>query len=294
VNATCERETRCGLFPDTASCLDFFNANYNDVMFLAEVNMGLIHYDRDKAEECFNDIRNAPCDATSMDSRVRPAACTSVIAGTGLLGDSCVSNEQCQSNACSKTTGSMACDMGTCVGATPVGKLGEPCATRACDSGLVCDNTKTCAMLYTEGMACSGSDQCNYGLACDAVPTGFCRHAPKIGEACPDHLCAEVGAYCATDGTCTALGLPGATCTSSLQCSPFYPCNTMTGACQAYPITGQPCTTGCSDGSFCESSTMICTAKLADGAACTQGYTCQSSTCDTATTHTCIEPTSCF
>jgi hypothetical protein len=107
-------------------------------------------------------------------------------------------------------------------------------------------------------------------------------------------VCAEIGAYCATDGTCTALGLPSAACTTSAQCSPFYPCNTMAGTCQAYPITGQPCTGECSDGSFCDVSTMICTAKLADGAACTQGTACQSQTCDTATTHTCIEPTTCF
>jgi hypothetical protein len=294
VNATCDYETRCGLFPDTASCLEFFNPNYNDVMFFAELDMGLVHYDPAKAEECINDVRNAPCDTTSMDSRVRPAACNSLITGATATGDTCVSNEQCQSTACSKPNGAVACGSGTCVATTALGKLGEPCATRACDSGLVCDNTKTCAMLYTEGMACAGNDQCNYGLACDAIPTGFCRQAPKIGDACPDHLCAEIGAYCATDGRCTALGLSGAACTSTQQCSPYYPCNMTTGTCQAYPITGQPCAAGCSDGSYCDTSTMICTARLADGAACTQGYSCQSETCDTTTTHTCIEPVSCF
>jgi len=256
--------------------------------------MGIVHYDPDKAQECFNDIRNAPCDATSMDSRVRPAACTSLITGSKATGDMCVSNEECQSDACSKPTGAATCDSGTCVAMATVSKLGEPCATRACDTGLVCDNTKTCAMLYTEGMACSSSDQCNYGLACDAMPTGFCRNAPKIGEACPDHLCAEIGAYCAADGTCKALGLAGAACTTSQQCSPFYPCNTMAGMCEAYPILGQPCTADCSDGSYCDTMTMLCTSRLADGAACTQSYTCQSQTCDTTGTRTCIEPKSCF
>jgi hypothetical protein len=292
-SATCDYETRCGLIADTASCLAYQAMN-SDATFLAEVNMGLVDYSPDKAEECFNDIRNTPCDATSMDARQRPAACTQVISGPGLAGDSCVSDEECQSTACSKAQAAGPCDSGSCVNATPLGKLGEPCATRNCESGLVCDNTKTCAMLFTEGMACMTSDQCNYGLACDAFPTGFCRNAPKIGEACPDHLCAEIGAYCSTDGTCTALGLTGAACTTSLECAPAYPCNTMTGTCEPNPTVGQPCTSQCSDGSFCDFTSKICTAKLADGAACTSSGNCQSYNCDTTMTHTCVEPNSCF
>jgi hypothetical protein len=277
--ALCAYEVRCGLFANTTDCDEYFTVN-SDATFQAELAKGIVHYDGSKAEECFNDLRDAPCDQTSMEARSQPSACVDAITGTVATGGMCVHNEECQSEKCAKANTAGDCDSGTCEASEALGKLGDACATRNCDPAFVCDNTKVCANLYTVGMPCTYSTDCAYGLACDASP-GFCRTAPKIGEACPDKICAELGAYCSTAGTCTALGLAGSACNAGQQCSEFYPCNTMTGMCTANPTLGQACTSECSDGSFCNTTTHLCAAPLPNGSVCESDSQCTSADCDT-------------
>ena len=284
----CDYQVRCGLFASTADC-DQYIPVYPDATFLAELAKGSIHYDGNKADECFNDLRNEPCDQTAMETRSQPSACASAITGSVAAGGACVHNEECQSEKCSKVNTASSCEPGTCEASEALGKLGDACATRACDPAFVCDNTKVCANLYTVGMPCTYSTDCAYGLACDASP-GFCRTAPKLGEACPDKICAELGAYCSTSGTCTAVGLAGSACTTSEQCSEFYPCNTTTGTCTAYPTLGQPCFSQCSDGSYCDSTTKLCTPPQPNGSACSLGSSCASGDCES---NTCTDPQVC-
>ena len=289
-DADCELRTRCGQFPDVASCAAYFTVG-DEAGLLAAIDHGVVNYDGDKAQECVNDIANQPCDETTMEARTLPDACNHAVTGTVAVGGQCSQNTECQSAACSIPTCSQQCCIGTCVGAPVESGLGGPCATVACKPGLVCDNTKTCVNLFTEGMPCMLSSDCAYGLAC----AGFCKKAPKLGEPCPDMICAELGAYCSASGTCTALGLPGTACTNSSTCSSFYPCNTAMGTCVANPILGEPCTGRCSDGSFCDSATSTCTTPLANGATCADDFACASHHCDaTQNPKVCADPPVCF
>jgi hypothetical protein len=291
--AECEMRSRCGQFPDVASCEAYFPTG-DDGSLLAAIDHGAVTFDGDKAQQCINDLANAPCDQTSMEARSFPDSCTQAVRGNTAVGATCAANEECDSDACSLPSCGQACCMGTCVAAPVENGLGGPCATVECKDGLVCDNTKTCVELYAEGTACILSSDCAYGLACAGEP-GICKHAPKLGEACPDLICAELGTYCSSSGTCTALGLAGTACTNSSTCSVFYPCNTVSGQCEANPKLGEHCTGLCSDGSFCDSDTATCTAPLATGSACTSDLSCATSDCDaTQNPRVCVEPMACF
>jgi hypothetical protein len=292
-DANCELRTRCGQFPDVASCEAYFPIG-DDSGLRTAIDRGVVHYDGDKAQECINDLANSPCDQTSMEARNLPDACAQAVTGTIAVGATCTENAECESAACSLPSCGEACCTGMCVGPPVESELGGPCATVECEDGLVCDNTKTCVNLYAAGTPCLLSSDCAYGLACAGEP-GICKPAPKLGEPCPDLICAELGTYCSASGTCTALGLPGTACTDSTTCSSFYPCNITLGHCQANPIVGEHCNGLCSDGSFCDSATATCTTPLANGAECSSDLACESRDCDDSQNpKICIEPTSCF
>ncbi len=277
-DAQCEQRVRCGLFPDTASCDPYFPVA-SEAGLLAAIDRGASRYDADQAEQCVNELRNTPCDLTTMEGRALPAACARVVTGTGAMGAACFSNGECSSGACQIPSCGTTCCSGTCIAATPPGQAGEPCASRPCAAGLACDNTKTCVALFAAGAPCTLGTQCAYGLGCAGTP-GTCKPLPKLGEACPDDLCAELGASCDATATCAPLGLTGAACTTARDCSPYFTC--AAPSCAPNPALGEPCTGLCRDGSWCDSATGACTAPQADGATCVTGLQCSSSYCDAA------------
>ena len=278
-DATCDLRVRCGQFTDRDSCAAYFPAG-DGANLAADVKAGTTKFDANKAEECVNDIRNTPCDGTSQEARITPAACDAAITGTGLAGDMCFTNDECQSGACAALDPACSgtCCMGSCAAAQAPADLGEPCATRQCKPTLTCSNAKMCVELFTDGMPCDDGTQCAFGLGCVGTP-GICHALPKIGELCPDGQCAESGATC-NSGVCKAVGLTGASCATLADCSLYYPCNSGTLQCQPWPKTGDACTALCSDGSFCDSTTFTCTAPLANGSACKNDDQCQSTYCD--------------
>ncbi|MFT3695785.1 MAG: hypothetical protein QM831_21790 [Kofleriaceae bacterium] len=282
-DANCAQLVRCNEFPDVTSCQQFFVVN--DASFEAEIAAGTINFDSDKANECINAIKNAPCDLTAKESRVTPDACTQAVSGTLEDNTDCYSNESCKSGTCIAQSCPDACCVGQCRAESPPANMGEPCATRACAEGLTCDNTKTCVPLYTAGTTCIDSTDCEYGLACVGSP-GTCQDIPHTGEACTD-ICGDLGTHCA--GTCVADGLAGAACTTNADCSPFYPCDTTSGQCTALPTAGQACTGLCSDTSYCDSTSKTCTPRQANGATCTAAAQCESNFCKT----TCQDPPEC-
>ncbi len=142
------------------------------------------------------------------------------------------------------------------------------------------------ADLFAEGATCLEDTDCNYGLACLGSP-GVCTIVPHLGEPCPDEVCGDLGTYCATDGTCHATGLVGASCMTSQECSPFYPCNGT--QCGSLPKLGETCSGLCSDGSYCDSTTLQCTARQTNGATCTGDFQCESNYCKA----TCQDPQAC-
>ena len=279
-DANCDLRVRCGLFTDRDSCAAYFPAG-DDANLAADIKAGRTKFDANRAEECVNDLRNTPCDGTSEEARTNPAACDAAITGTGLLGDACFANDECESGACSFDAAcSSACCTGSCAATQAPADRGEPCATRPCKENLTCSNAKVCVDLYPDGMPCDDYTQCAYGLGCVGTP-GICHPLPKIGELCPDGQCAEIGATC-TNGVCSKLGLTGASCTTLADCSLYYPCNSAALQCQPWPKTGQSCTALCSDGSFCDSATFTCTAPLANGSACKSDDQCASTYCNDA------------
>jgi hypothetical protein len=84
-------------------------------------------------------------------------------------------------------------------------------------------------------------------------------------------------------GTCVALAAVGATCGSTLDCVRSAFCPVSAGKCAVRVAAGSACASGdddeCLDGNYCASGTKMCTAKGANGAACTTMNMCQSNNC---------------
>lgn len=277
-DAECDLRVRCGELASIASCDGFFPVG-SETVLLAELAGGKVTYDRDRAEQCVNAIKDASCDGTTKEARETPPACHELVSGTGAVGVTCFTNEECASAACALPTCTQACCAGTCHAAEPPGAAGDPCATRACGAGLTCDNTKQCVALFAAGAPCTLFTDCDYGLGCLGDP-GVCGPMPHLGDACPDGQCAELGSYCTTAKLCAPVGLLGDACTTSSDCSRYYTCDPQSLACTRLPIAGETCSGPCSDGSHCASTTTTCTALLANGGSCTVDSACETSYCD--------------
>ena len=270
--AFCDYEVRCGLFADQTSCVSY-GVIYVDPGFLTLVESGKVNYDGAAAQSCLDALSTVPCDQTQMAARVTPTACTEIVIGTVAMSGTCEQNAECESAACVLPDCGSACCTGSCGAAQAPAGTGEPCVTRACDVGLTCNETMgTCAPLGGSGAGCMLDDDCAYGLGC---PGGECAPLPAIGDPCPNGECADLGAVCNAQKLCVMVGLPGAPCASALDCSPYAACNGTT--CVAQPTVGQPCTSACSDGSYCGSGT--CVARGGSGAACITGAQCASRYC---------------
>jgi hypothetical protein len=230
-----------------------------------------------------------------MSARELSPSCSQILVGAVGTDGACEQNAECQSGACALPDCGSACCAGTCEAAEAPAGSGEPCVTRDCDTGLACNvDTETCTPLVGSGGGCMFSQDCDYGLGCAG---GECAPLPAVGDPCPNHVCADVGAICNAQGTCVMVGLPGAACGTNADCSIYMRCNGTT--CEALPTVGEPCTIatsyGCSDGSFCAvpdgSNAGTCTAPGSNGASCANGDQCTSAYC--ATDNTCEAPPVC-
>jgi hypothetical protein len=83
---------------------------------------------------------------------------------------------------------------------------------------------------------------------------------------------------------------------SDRDCSPLYLCGTDT-KCKLRPRLGESCglaqSDDCIDHSFCEPTTMKCTAPKADGGMCNSDQECASDNCD-GDTSLCTTPPICI
>ncbi len=270
--AFCDYEVRCGLFADQPSCISF-ETIYVDPSFLMLVDSGKVTFDGNAAQACLDAISTTPCDGTQMAARITPSACNAIVVGTVAMSGACEQSAECQSGACVVPDCGSACCTGSCGAAQAPAGSGEPCLTRACDVGLACNETsETCVALGGSGAGCMYFDDCAYGLGCAG---GECAPLPAIGAPCPDGECADVGAVCNEQATCVMVGLPGSPCATDDDCAPYVTCNGT--SCVTNPTLGQPCTTTCSDGSYCGSGT--CVAPAGSGAACTLDAQCASRYC---------------
>jgi hypothetical protein len=305
-DAECTYLVRCGLFPDQATCVKahLFNAGAYSLSedLRAEIAAGHVLYNGNNVKTCFDSIANATCDKTDEAGRGVNVACFQFLRGTVAGGGECLLGADCVSGDCRGSISNDPCVTGTCVGDTaPTVELpvnGQQCTTAiGCAQGSYCDSgTFECTPLKVAGDSCVDGRECAYGLGCVGV-SRTCKALPASGEPCPDGLCRDDGLRCAT--TCMPLGLPGAMCQSSSDCSPYYTCDfsTTTPTCKKPPSIGDMCSSGNTrcfeEASYCDSTTLVCVAGKADGEACTTSLQCQSENCDFTTgtgTGTCGVP----
>lgn len=282
-----------------------------DLDIVAGIQAGRIYYDGSNVKKCFDSIAQATCDKTDQDSRGIPAACTQFTHGLGMSGDQCFVDAECASGFCSASAGSPTCQIGQCVGDTAPSvepaALGEPCNfNTTCVAGAYCDQelTSTCVPLKMQGATCQVPGECAYGLGCvtDTTGTRTCGPLPGPNQPCTSNVgCRDEGYYCdeltSAMPTCKPLGLAGAMCMYSEQCSTYYPCDG-TGHCTKAPSVGQSCSTTykCFDaGTYCDTTTYLCTARRGDGAMCTADTDCNSNNCDLdLAVPICTTPTACM
>lgn len=309
--AYCTYLARCGLFPDKVTCVGAALAVVPtiDANLVAAVNAGRVRYNGSHVKQCFDSVADDTCDQTDANGRVRVPACGAYFEGTVAAGGECFVNQECISQQCVGSDTGTSCTRGTCIGNTPPGMepiaLGMSCSSNlSCVDGAYCPiDTGVCTPLLASGSPCTGSEECGYGLGC-AGPSGMrmCQPLPGVGEPCRFDLpCRDEGLNCdtsATTPTCAQVGVQGAACTSSLQCSPYYRCDITAGTCTKGPSLDEPCAAGsrCFDaGTFCDSTTLTCVVVKADGQPCGSDLECESELCDfAAVTPVCASPQVCL
>lgn len=306
-DAYCTYLARCGFFPDKTTCTHAALAIIPtiDPNLVAAVQAGRVRYNGSYVRACYDAVANDTCDTTDENGRARIPACGAFFEGTIASGGECFLDQECISQDCVGGDTGTSCTLGVCVGDAPPSRsptpVGLPCTSnQSCVDGAYCDTgTSLCTPLKAANELCSTSDECGYGLGCAGV-TGerVCQPLPGPGEACRADLpCRDEGQYC--DGTiCAQIGLQGAPCTSSLQCSPYYRCDFNTGMCAKAPALGEPCSPGarCFDAdTYCDSATLTCQPAKADGEPCSNDLECESVLCDfTGVAPVCASPTTCF
>ncbi len=302
ISTYCNLYVRCGLVEDVATCRTLDLDVEIDPDLIAAVNAGKVIYHADKGGECLSALSGS-CDVVAID-HADSVACDETFEGTVAAGGACAIDEECISRSCSVPSCSEACCQGTCVGDTPPSRprVGEACGGTAgynCVNSFCDSASSTCVPYVTDGQPCTQSSECANGL-CGADQ--LCTSLPGPGDACDvttgESQCREVGYTCsATLMKCVARGLGGDPCTTTTDCSPVYQCGT-SGTCELRPTLGDECGTqavpsGCIDHSYCDQTTMQCTARKSDGSPCTSDSECLGGTCDFATS-TCMTPAICI
>ena len=304
-DAICQYYVRCGQFADQAACLgaSFLGGYALDPNDVGAIRAGRAQYLGGNVKACFDAIAHRSCDKTSLSWREPPAACAEVVRGTLGAGASCFVNAECISQQCEGAQSDVSCFAGQCVGDQPPtiqrGAIGEYCTqSEFCATGGYCDTAiLKCAALIHAGMPCTSSDECAYGLGCGgSTGARVCKALPMEGESCPDGICRDDAQYCSATTTCKKVGLPPSACTTSAECSLFYPCDFATNMCKQGPALGQSCSGGtrCFEANtFCDSATLTCVALRANGGPCTNETQCTSGYCD-FNAGQCAAPPTCF
>jgi hypothetical protein len=303
-DAECTYMTNCGIFPDKATCLAanlLSGTAYSlSADLRAAIAAGRVSYNGNAVFECFNAIANASCDKTDEAGRIPMLSCFTFTRGTLGADAPCQIDADCISQNCRVTVADEQCATGTCVGDTApeirIPADGENCnSVIGCARGSYCDMTSfECTPLKAAGADCTDGRECGYGLGCAGAPR-VCKTLPGLNESCPDAICRDDGQRCSAS-TCKPLGLPGTTCQSSADCSPYFPCDFSTTMCKKPAGLGEACTAANSrcfdEHTYCDSTTLRCVASKEDGATCETDAQCQSDECD-FTTSTCVAPFSC-
>ncbi|MCE9579370.1 MAG: hypothetical protein K8W52_39975 [Deltaproteobacteria bacterium] len=309
ITAQCERDARCGLYDDAATCLDgarpvgWFAAYLGSMK--AGVEAGKIRYDAALAAECLDLITSSSCSLAHASIDETP--CERMFQGTIADAGACQYSEECVSGACVRPScAEDACCAGTCApsftGTVPApGAIGATCAgsgTSACVAGAFCavaaDGSAQCVALRPAGATCGSSEECALGLWCAGSPA-TCQVPPRRGDACGDHGCDHYDWCDAATDTCRAPLLSGDACDpeddhcadAALRCGPT------SHVCEKPPTIGQACPDRrCAPDAYCDASSITCVALKADGVGCASDAECDGEICTDA--GTCSRQPVCF
>lgn len=264
---------------DVESCLAF-NRTFSDASLERAVTNGIIRYDGPSAETCLAELAALSCDASSKNARLVSRACADVFIGERQDGEVCGFDEECRSGSCQIPACGDECCFGECRERLH-SSIGGPCEVDAqCVPETFCGNDMKCHALVPEGGECVDDAECEFGAGCispSELMPGNCRKLPALGEVCLYMRCADINGVC-RDGSCIELGLPGAECVTSKDCSPFAQCND--GICTPFPQLGEPCAGPCAGDSYCDDeSTNLCAKLKTDSEPCGAGDECASGFC---------------
>ncbi len=292
--AECERLTRCGLFSNQDACERFLLPSL-DRDTRAAIDEKKIAYDAVAAKACLAAVTEQSCDTTSADVRTASTACTRTFRGLVPDGATCMFDLECASGSCDAP----ACPINECCAGSCRSTIANAAINDVCNRDNDCMNgfCSVDGRCHPHGAArdmCTRDEECDIDLACigatDLEP-GRCRDLPVIGEQCPYMRCAEIGATC-VGGSCVALGIGGAACSTAAECSPYGECNSA-GMCVELPTLGQTCTIACSRDAWCDGGQ--CAALLPDTSPCSAGNQCESLYCNEGDVFdACAEPVTCI
>ncbi|HEY1549713.1 MAG TPA: Dickkopf N-terminal cysteine-rich domain-containing protein [Kofleriaceae bacterium] len=289
----CSYSVRCGIFPDTSTCLAVSGAIVRTDIEDA-IAGGRIVFDANNALACLTAYANQSCDMTI--ARSGPIECGELFDGAVAANGSCALDDECISNSCTVPSCGGGCCQGTCVGDIAPSPLptGAACGYDAqCVTGDFCDlPSGTCQPFVAVGSACNYLFACTPGNGC---VNQVCKTLPRTGEPCPEGACTNVGDTCGSTGVCVPFGQPGDSCASS-SCAPYFTCDVQTLTCTTGPTLGQPCSQSCfGTGLYCTdeigAEMPVCAQLGSGGASCGFDAECLDYDCATGS---CATPTTCW
>ena len=312
IEAHCEQATRCGQYRDVNTCVfELDRADFRlpalllrafNPAYAAAVGSGQVHYDERAAAACVDALAAISCDLSARDARLEPDACANVFTGTVAQGGPCGFDEECASARCTPAAlcpDDYTCCIGTCATPPHTAALGDACQIDSdCALDAFCSGAG-CHALLADGESCSASAQCDFDLICNRpspTQSGECGRPPQLGEACPGHVCGEIGTTCGSGGTCVELSRPGQPCATDFDCGPREVC-TSGLVCAVPPQLGDPCSASCAVGAWCNADDHggTCDVPVANGTLCVSPEQCASGYCaDGDFAETCIDRPVCF
>ncbi len=217
---------------------------------------------------------------TDPDNECAAATCT-VTSGSATR----TPKQTCNGAGACTTTAASSCGLYLCNGAA--------CRTTCtadgnCASTAYCAGT-SCVAKKTNGSACTAANQCTSGfcvdgVCCNAACTGKCQACSNAKTGAANGACANVKAGTDPDGECAAASCTAGRATPKQTCTGGGACTTSAAvSCGAFPCSGAVCGTtctidaNCAAGAYCAGGT--CTAKKANGGACTAANQCNSGFC---------------
>ena len=279
LETACAVATRCGSFPDVATCKACGALGWTTERQLAGVKSGRIQYDGNEAAACLAALAGRGCNLKDVLEH-DPLSCLDTFKGIVPAGGVCYFAGDCASTSC---------NTGTC----------SPSAT--CCSGT-CDPGEAPANPIPVGGDCTGFfADCANGTYCGRYsPPYVCTVEASLGQDCDTN---GVRAVCQQSSICTpSASAMGGTCAPpptegepcDLNSNPT-PCNSFLDYCDLVSQTcvrklgpGQPCPrgAGCVDYTSCRSGKCVLLGKLGEAcdttatdSTCMAGLQCEGGTC---------------